>query len=84
VVVLGMHRSGTALLANMLHYLGADMADHTDVTSSKNPNGFWERPDIVALHDDVLGVIRRPVDSPLHACPFHLDGGGTKAPATQA
>lgn len=70
VVVLGMHRSGTALLANMLHYLGADMADETDVASSKNPSGFWERPDIVALHDDVLEAIRRPVDSPLHALPF--------------
>ena len=70
LVVLGMHRSGTSLLSHVLHYLGADMADESDHISQHNSGGFWERPDIVALHDELLEVIGRPVNSPLHSVPF--------------
>lgn len=70
VVILGMHRSGTSLLGHMLHYLGVDMADEADHASVKNPGGFWERPQLVALHDEILAAIGRPVDSPLHSLPF--------------
>src|SRR3982751_5359505 len=61
VVVLGMHRSGTSLLSNMLHMLGVDMADTTDHVSPKNPGGFWERPELVAIHDEILEAIGRPI-----------------------
>jgi len=70
VIVLGMHRSGTRLVSNILHYLGVDMADESDHVSRNNPSGFWERPEIVALHDEVLDAIGRPVASPLHSVPF--------------
>jgi hypothetical protein len=65
-----MHRSGTSLLSKALHYLGVEMADDTDHASDKNPAGFWERPELVALHDEILGAIGRPVGSPLHSLPF--------------
>jgi GT2 family glycosyltransferase len=70
VVVLGMHRSGTSLLSNMLHVLGVDMADTTDHVSPKNPGGFWERPELVAIHDEILDAIGRPIALPSHVLPF--------------
>ncbi|AMK18931.1 glycosyltransferase [Sphingobium sp. MI1205] len=70
VVVLGMHRSGTSLLSNVLHYLGVDMADLTDHVSSNNAGGFWERPDLVAIQDEILLAIGRPISQADHALPF--------------
>ena len=70
VVVLGMHRSGTSLLSNILHVLGVDMADTTDHISPKNPGGFWERPALVAIHDEILQAIGRPIALPSHVLPF--------------
>lgn len=70
VVVLGMHRSGTSLLSNMLHMLGVDMADTTDHVSPKNPGGFWERPELVAIHDEILEAIGQPIARPSHVLPF--------------
>lgn len=69
-IVLGMHRSGTSLLSNVMHYLGCDMADTTDAISDKNPGGFWERPQIVALHDEILEAIDRGIGTPQHVLPF--------------
>lgn len=70
VVVLGMHRSGTSLLSNILHMLGVDMADETDQVSAKNAGGFWERPALVAIHDEILEAIGRPIGRPSHLLPF--------------
>ncbi len=70
VVVLGMHRSGTSLLSNILQYLGCNMADDSDHNHERNPAGYWERPQLVALHDEILKLIGRPVDRPLHLLPF--------------
>lgn len=70
VVILGMHRSGTSLLSNIVHYVGCDMADDTDAVSPKNPGGFWERPGIVAIHDAILAAIGRSVGDPRHVLPF--------------
>src|SRR5262245_27183007 len=70
VVVVGMHRSGTSLLSNVLHSLGVNMADETNHSSPANPSGFWERPSITALQEEVLTLIDRPIESPLHSLPF--------------
>ena len=70
VVVLGMHRSGTSLLSNVLHFLGVDMADMTDHVSIKNAGGFWERPELTAIHDEVLAAIDRPIGRASHVLPF--------------
>src|SRR5690348_14578500 len=70
VVVLGMHRSGTSLLSNILHVLGVDMSDASDHVSPKNPGGFWERPELVVIHDEILAAAGRPIASPSHVLPF--------------
>ena len=79
VIVLGMHRSGTSLLANILHELGVDMVDGPTHHSIKNEAGFWERMDIVALHDEILSLIGAPVGSPRHA--VSLPDGWWRDPA---
>jgi hypothetical protein len=58
VIVLGMHRSGTSLCANMLACLGVDMAD-TPGASPANRRGHWERPRVNDLHDEVLALFGR-------------------------
>lgn len=56
VVVLGMHRSGTSLLASMIEKLGYWFADDTEAMEPRddNPQGFWERQDVVDLNDQIL------------------------------
>ncbi len=64
-MVLGMHRSGTSLCANMLHELGVDIADASG-PSAANQRGHWERPRINDLHDAILANFGRGWDSPAH------------------
>jgi hypothetical protein len=56
ILVLGMHRSGTSMVARLLNMMGAYFA--TEGTSiganQENPKGFWERRDVWALNDTVL------------------------------
>lgn len=70
VVVLGMHRSGTSLLSNVLHFLSVDMADTGDHISPNNPGGFWERPELVAIQDEILEALGCPIGHPAHVLPF--------------
>lgn len=65
VIVLGMHRSGTSLCANMLHALGVNMADAAGA-SPANQRGHWERPRINDLHDSVLAMFGRPWNEATH------------------
>ena len=58
IIVLGMHRSGTSLCANMLAKLAVDMADAPG-ESPANRRGHWERPRINDLHDEVLALLGR-------------------------
>ncbi len=69
ITVLGMHRSGTSLCANLLHALGADMADHPG-PSPDNANGHWERPRINDLNDQVFACFGRGWSDPSHILPL--------------
>lgn len=54
--VLGMHRSGTSLLAGVLDRLGLD-AGRQDLmfkADEFNNDGYWERVDVVEWHDRAL------------------------------
>lgn len=59
VVVMGMHRSGTSMVASMLGELGLDFgpADRLMPAKADNPEGFWENLDIVQLNDDLLAAL---------------------------
>lgn len=65
VCVVGMHRSGTSLCANILHEMGIDMADEAGA-SPHNPRGHWERARINDLHDEVFATFDRSWGSAAH------------------
>ncbi|MDO8862510.1 glycosyltransferase [Haliea sp. E1-2-M8] len=56
VVVLGMHRSGTSMVAHQLHAFGLEAGSEAELLAPRedNPAGFWERRDVVALNDEIL------------------------------
>jgi hypothetical protein len=56
ICVLGMHRSGTSLLAQVLHALGLDLGPegHLMRPSPANPQGHWENELIKELNDEIL------------------------------
>ena len=56
IVVLGMHRSGTSVVARLLNLMGAYFgAENTSTgASEENEKGFWERMDVRSLNDSIL------------------------------
>lgn len=56
VPVLGMHRSGTSVVAGVLSELGLDGGPEATMFSADqfNSDGYWEQRPIVELHDELL------------------------------
>ena len=54
VVILGMHRSGTSALGGALQLLGVNFGQRLAPPGKDNEKGYWEHPEIVALHDELL------------------------------
>ncbi|MGJ4727996.1 sulfotransferase [Luteimonas sp. SDU101] len=56
LIVVGMHRSGTSVLARMLNLMGAYFGTEGVSTGAnrENPKGFWERRDVRNINDAVL------------------------------
>jgi GT2 family glycosyltransferase len=67
ICVLGMHRSGTSVIARSINLLGAYIGEENDLLPSReeNPEGFWENKDIVELHENILGAMSSTWDSTL-------------------
>ena len=56
VLIGGMHRSGTSLLARMLNQLGMYLGPEEKMmpAAKDNPEGFWENLDFVKLNNQLL------------------------------
>ena len=54
IVVAGMHRSGTSLLAKYFSRSGVDMGREFLPANKDNPEGFFEDVTIVSLHESIL------------------------------
>ena len=54
LLILGMHRSGTSLLAGSCRMLGAELGDRMMEARQDNVMGFWEHDEIVQIHDRIL------------------------------
>ncbi len=56
VCVLGMHRSGTSVLARVLNLLGVDLGPSHCLMSPdpNNPGGYWEHQGLVDINDAIL------------------------------
>jgi hypothetical protein len=54
-VVLGMHKSGTTLVSEMLHRSGIDMMDAVDESLGYDEGNKWERESTKAINHEMLG-----------------------------
>jgi Sulfotransferase family len=65
VCILGAHRSGTSLTANVINVLGVELGPEDELMPpqpAQNPAGFWEHEGLVQLNEDVLAsVSERPI-----------------------
>ena len=66
VAVVGMHRSGTSMVARLLQQAGLHLGDEQDLMppASENPEGFYEHLEFVRLNDEVLNAAGAGWDCP--------------------
>ncbi|MCE5336645.1 MAG: hypothetical protein LLG06_18865 [Desulfobacteraceae bacterium] len=64
-VVLGMHRSGTSLLANFLNAAGVYMGNDFGRADEFNAEGYWESTHIVGEHEKILAKLKYTWDTPV-------------------
>ena len=72
VVIAGMHRSGTSLIASLLSSLGVRLGDRLVPPDRYNPRGYFEDCEILALNREILGAATVPDDG------GHPDWGWTE------
>jgi len=53
-IILGMHRSGTSLIASVVHGLGKSFGNTLQPPNDENPKGFFENLEMVRLNDEIL------------------------------
>ena len=77
-VVLGMHKSGTTLVSQILHHSGVNMGDNIDGQISYDRGNKYERESSLRLNMDILNVkdfyildLKAPV--PLRLQPAHRE-----------
>lgn len=54
ILLVGMHRSGTSLLGSLLPHLGVAMPGDLIAGDVHNPEGYFERRDVVDLQEQLL------------------------------
>jgi hypothetical protein len=64
IVVLGMHRSGTSVLARGLQVLGVELGHNLMPALPANPKGYWEDREINHLNERILAALARNWRSP--------------------
>lgn len=62
VVILGVHRSGTSLLAAGLEALGFDLRLENDILDDSNPKGYKEQAEIRSFNDRLLNHLETSWD----------------------
>jgi hypothetical protein len=66
VCIAGMHRSGTSMVARLLHICGLYLGDESDLVppAPDNPEGYWENLRFVRINDEVLNILGGAWDTP--------------------
>ena len=57
ILIVGMHRSGTSVLARVVNLLGANLGQSFIPPKEDNVRGFWENREILGLHEEFLANI---------------------------
>jgi len=71
-VVLGTHRSGSSLCANLMQAFGFNMSDQAN-PDPHNVKGYWEHFDIVLQQDQLLDAFGRNVYTAAHELPLPFE-----------
>ncbi|KIL38720.1 hypothetical protein SD70_24640 [Gordoniibacillus kamchatkensis] len=60
ICILGMHRSGTSLIANAIHSMGVYFGEESTLLNARsdNPEGFWELAEVVTLQEELLADLK--------------------------
>ena len=82
ILIVGMHRSGTSLLGNLLHAAGVALPGPLIAGDKHNPEGYFERADITDLQEQLLIDLDRWWPSAQGMLP--LPEGWLHRPETQA
>ena len=82
VLVVGMHRSGTSLLAAVLQALGVQLPGRLTAADSHNPEGYFEWTEVVQLQERLLIDLDRWWPSATGPLPLPADW--LNHPATRA
>jgi hypothetical protein len=64
ILVLGVARSGTSVLAHVLNVLGAALPEQLLGASHGNPLGHWEPARLLQINEEILGSIGRSWPDP--------------------
>jgi hypothetical protein len=59
ILLVGMHRSGTSLLGSLLPHLGVALPGPLIAGDQHNPEGYFERRDVVDLQEQLLIALDR-------------------------
>ena len=78
-VVLGMHKSGTTLVSQMLHQSGINMGDFDPLVSYDRGNQY-ERESALQLDMDIMRAKDDQVLCPCHGSAFDRQGIPTNGP----
>ncbi|HEX3583934.1 MAG TPA: sulfotransferase, partial [Thermoanaerobaculia bacterium] len=75
IAIVGMHRSGTSLVAQLLAAMGAYPGEPADLTPPDvfNPRGYGELSDALTLDDDILAAMNANWREPAEADLARLD-----------
>lgn len=73
-VVLGMHKSGTTLISQILHYSGISMVDGPATGISYDEGNKYERQDVLSLNLDLLGAVDHEILALARPVPLSLSG----------
>lgn len=67
IAVLGMHRSGTSVVAQLIAAMGAYAGEDAKLPKGDafNPSGYWEHRDVVALNEEILRSLDASWGAPL-------------------
>src|SRR5712692_9080211 len=70
--ITGAHRSGTSMVARLLHACGLDLGPESDLMppAQDNPDGFWENLRFVAMNDELLNELGGAWDLPPRSARF--------------
>jgi hypothetical protein len=80
VVILGMHRSGTSLLANFMQAIGVDLGDDLVPADQWNVAGHFESRKIAITHEKIM----KELNCDWHNPPLRFDADWWRKPGVQA